>query len=71
MLNNMKLGTKLIWAFLIVAALCAFVGIFGAINLARWYRHTRAPCMRTTIISPLSPQLSRVFWKFELTPTAL
>lgn len=34
MLNNMKLGTKLIGAFLIVAALCAFVGIFGAMKLS-------------------------------------
>ncbi len=33
MLNNMKLGTKLIGAFLIVAALCAFVGVFGAMKL--------------------------------------
>jgi methyl-accepting chemotaxis protein len=34
MLNNMKVGTKLIGAFLIVAALCAFVGIFGAMKLS-------------------------------------
>jgi methyl-accepting chemotaxis protein len=33
MLNNMKLGTKLIGAFLVVAALCAFVGVFGALKL--------------------------------------
>jgi methyl-accepting chemotaxis protein len=33
MLNNMKLGTKLIGAFLIVAALCAFVGGFGAFKM--------------------------------------
>src|SRR5579883_2889837 len=35
MLNNMKLGTKLIGAFLIVAALCAFVGVFGAMRLSK------------------------------------
>ncbi|MGZ4814257.1 MAG: methyl-accepting chemotaxis protein [Terriglobales bacterium] len=33
MLNNMKLGTKLIGAFLIVAALCAVVGVYGAMKL--------------------------------------
>ena len=31
MLNNMKLGTKLIGAFLLVAAVCAAVGVYGAI----------------------------------------
>ena len=33
MLNNMKIGTKLIGAFLIVAALCAVVGGYGALRL--------------------------------------
>ena len=33
MLNNMKLGTKLMGAFSIVAALCAMVGSYGAMKL--------------------------------------
>jgi len=33
MLNKVKLGTKLIGAFLIVAALCAVVGLYGAVKL--------------------------------------
>jgi methyl-accepting chemotaxis protein len=33
MLNKMKLGTKLIGAFLMVAALCAMVGLYGAMKL--------------------------------------
>jgi methyl-accepting chemotaxis protein len=33
MLNNMKLGTKLIGAFLVVAAVCALVGTYGAMKL--------------------------------------
>jgi methyl-accepting chemotaxis protein len=33
MLNNMKIGTKLIGGFLVVAALCAVVGIYGAMKL--------------------------------------
>ncbi len=33
MLKNVKIGTKLIGAFLIVAALCAFVGVFGALKM--------------------------------------
>ena len=33
MLNKIRIGTKLIGAFLIVAALCAMVGVYGAIEL--------------------------------------
>ncbi len=33
MLSNFKLGSKLIGAFLVVAALCALVGVYGAIKL--------------------------------------